>query len=46
MFIVVNRTYGDNDALCVAAIDAREKAALDPTIIQSVRRVPYAERSN
>ena len=46
MFIVVNRTYGDNDGIRLAAIDAWQKAALHPTIIQSVRRVPYAERSN
>ena len=41
-----NRTYADYDALRLAAIDAWQKAALDPTIIQSVRRVPYAERIN
>jgi len=39
-----NRTYADYDALRVAAIDAWQKAALDPTTIQSVCRAPYAER--
>jgi len=37
-----NRTYADYDALRLAAIDAWLKAALDPTIIQSVCRAPYA----
>ena len=46
MFIVVNRTYADYDALRLSAIDAWQKAALDPTIVQSVCRVPHAERSN
>ena len=46
MFIVVNRTYADYDALRLDAIDAWRKAALDPTIIQSVCRVPYAWRIN
>ena len=41
-----NRTYAGYDALRLAAIDAWQKAALDPTIIQSVCRVPYAERIN
>lgn len=41
-----NRTYADYDALRLAAIDAWHKAALDPTIIQSVCRVTYAERIN
>ena len=39
-----NRTCADYDALRLAAIDAWQKAALDPTIIQSVCRAPYAER--
>ncbi len=46
MFIVVNRTCADYDALRPAAIDAWQKAALDPTIIQSVCRVAYAGRIN
>ena len=41
-----NRTYADYDALRLAAIDAWQKAALDPSIIQSVCRAPYAERIN
>ena len=39
-----NRTYADYDALRLAAIDAWQKAALDPTLIKSVCRAPYAER--
>ena len=46
MFIVVNRTCADYDALRLAAIDAWQRAALHPTIIQSVCRVSYAERIN
>lgn len=41
-----NRIYADYDALRLAAIDAWQKSALDPTIIQSVCRAPYAERMN
>ena len=41
-----NRTYADHDALRLAAIDAWQRAALDPTVIQSVCRASYAERSN
>jgi len=41
-----NRTYAGYDALRLAAIDAWQKAALDPTIIQSVCRAPYTERIN
>ena len=41
-----NRTYADYDALRLAAIDAWQKAAPDPTIIQSVCPAPYAERIN
>ena len=39
-----NRTYANYDALRLAAIDAWQKAALDPTMIQSVCRASYAER--
>jgi len=39
-----NRIYADYDALRYAAIDAWQKAALDPAIIKSVCRAPYAER--
>lgn len=39
-----NRIYADYDALRLAAVDAWQKSALDPTIIQSVCRAPYAER--
>ncbi len=46
MVIVVIQTYADCDALRLAAMDAWQKAALDPTIIQSVCRVPYSERIN
>jgi transposase len=38
-----NRAY---DGLSEAAIEAWQKAALDPEIIKSVCRVPYAERNN
>ena len=41
-----NRTYAHYDALRLAAIEAWQKAALDPTIIQSVCRASYAERTN
>ncbi len=41
-----NRTYADYDDLRCAAIDAWQKAALDPETIKSVCRVPYAERNN
>ena len=39
-----NRIYADYDALRYAAIDAWQKAVLNPAIIQSVCRTPYAER--
>jgi transposase len=41
-----NRPYDDYDDLSEAAIEAWQKAALDPEIIKSVCRVPYAERNN
>jgi transposase len=41
-----NRTYADYDALRLAAIEAWQKAALDPSVIQSVCRASYAERTN
>jgi len=41
-----NRAYDDYDDLSEAAIEAWQKAALDPEIIKSVCRVPYAERNN
>ena len=39
-----NRTYADYDDLRFAAIEAWQKAALNPAIIQSVCRASYAER--
>ena len=39
-----NRSYADYDELCLAAIDAWQKAALNPELIQSVCRASYAER--
>ncbi len=39
-----NRIYADYDELCLAAIDAWQKAALNPELIQSVCRASYAER--
>lgn len=41
-----NRTYADYDALRFAAIEAWHRSALNPTLIQSVCRAPYAERNN
>ena len=41
-----NRTYADYDALRLAAIEAWQEAALDPSIIQSVCRASYTERTN
>jgi len=41
-----NRAYADYDDLRYAAIDAWQKAALEPAIIKSVCRASYAERSN
>jgi transposase len=41
-----NRAYDDYDDLRQAAIDAWQKAALNPMIIQSVCRTPYAEHIN
>ena len=41
-----NRSYKDYDDLRHAAIDAWQNAALDPEIIKSVCRIPYAERRN
>ena len=40
-----NRSYSDYDSLLYAAIDAWQNAALDPEIIKSVCRTPYAQRS-
>jgi hypothetical protein len=39
-----NRAYADYDDLRHAAIEARQKAALDPEIIKSVCRAEYTER--
>jgi transposase len=41
-----NRAYADYDDLRWAAIEAWQKAALDPETIKSVCRTPYAERNN
>ena len=41
-----NRIYADYGALCYAAIDAWHNSVLNPAIIQSVCRTPYAERIN
>jgi transposase len=41
-----NRAYDDYDDLSEAAIEAWQKAALDPEIIKSVCRASYAERNN
>ena len=41
-----NRSYADYDDLRHAAIDAWQDAAIDPKIIKSVCRTPYAERRN
>ena len=40
-----NRAYVDYDDLRLAAIDAWQKAALDPEIIKSVCRAKYAQRN-
>jgi len=40
-----NRTYADYDDLRFAAIEAWQKAALDPEIIKSVCREKYVERN-
>ena len=40
-----NRAYSDYDDLRCAAIEARQKSALDPEIIKSVCRVKYVERN-
>ena len=40
-----NRTYTDYDDLRFAAIEAWQKAALDPEIIKSVCRAKYAKRN-
>ena len=40
-----NRTYADYDDLRFAAIEAWQKAALDPDIIKSVCRARYVKRS-
>jgi transposase len=39
-----NRAYSDYDDSCCAAIEAWQKAALDPEIIKSVCRARYVER--
>lgn len=41
-----HRTYADYEALPVAAIEAWQEAALDPSIIQSVCRASYTKRIN
>ena len=41
-----NRSYDDYDDLSGAATEAWQDAALEPEIIKSVCRTPYAERSN
>lgn len=41
-----NRAYASYDDLRYAAIEAWQKAALDPEIIKSVCRTSYAERIN
>ena len=41
-----NRSYANYDDLRYAAIDAWQSAALDPEIIKSVCRAPYAERND
>ncbi len=41
-----NRSYCDYDHLRYAAIGAWQDAALDPEIIKSVCRTPYAQRRN
>ena len=41
-----NRAYIDYDDLRFAAIEAWQKAALDPKLIKAVCRAPYAERNN
>ena len=40
-----NRAYSDYDDWCCSAIEAWQKAALDPEIIRSVCRAKYAERT-
>ena len=40
-----NRTYADYDDLRLAAIDAWRDAALNPSLVQSVCRTSYAERT-
>jgi len=39
-----NRIYVDYDALCLAVVDARQKAALDKEKVKSVCFVKYAQR--
>ncbi len=39
-----NRIYANYDALRYAAVDAWQKAVLNPAVIQSVCRASYAER--
>jgi transposase len=39
-----NRSYANYDDLRYAAVDAWQRAALDPEIIKSVCRAPYTER--
>ena len=41
-----NRTYADYDELRLAAIDAWQKAALNPELIQSVCRASYDSAFN
>ena len=40
-----NRAYSDYDDLRLAAIEAWQKAALDPEIVKSVCRAKYVERN-
>jgi len=40
-----NRTYADYDDLRFSAIDAWRDAALNPSLVKSVCRAPYAERT-
>ena len=40
-----NRTYADYDDLRLAAIDAWQDAVLNPSLVQSVCRASYAERT-
>ncbi len=41
-----NRTYANYDALRLAAIEAWQEAALDLSVIQTLYRASYVERTN